>query len=110
MFEETKGREIKPVSNGTGMAEVVVKSPHLQVQPDSSSGCKAALGSNSLVLPILVGALKAELTYAGTAYPRPAPASMPDLAFGNFLLRVPEDLFDLLLESCKGIHFWTEAQ
>lgn len=36
---------------------------------------------------------------------------MPNLAFGNFfLLRVPGDLFDLFLECCKGIHFWTVAQ
>lgn len=73
MFEERKGREIKPVSNEAGVVKVVVKNPHLQVQPDSSSGCKAALGSSSPVLPILVRALKAEPTYAGTVYPRPAP-------------------------------------
>lgn len=42
--------------------------------------------------------------------PGQALASMPNLAFGNFLLRVPEDLFDLPLESCEGIHFWTVAQ
>jgi hypothetical protein len=36
---------------------------------------------------------------------------MPNLAFGNFfLLRVPEDLSDLLLENFKGIHFWMMAQ
>lgn len=51
LFEESKGREIKPVSNWTGVVEVVVTSPHLQVQPDSSSGYKAAHSWKRLSCP-----------------------------------------------------------
>jgi hypothetical protein len=92
LLEERTGRLIKPDSNRTGVVEVVVKNPHLQVQPDSISCCKAALGSSSPTLPVLVRALKAEPTYAGTVYPRPAP---------GFYARF--SLWQLSVESPRGL-------
>lgn len=110
LFEDRKG-DLEPASNrgrsgrgGSGDSYIFRFSPRLQLGLLSCSWKQLLSPSYSHQ------GLESKLTYAGTVYPDQALASMPNLAFGNFLLRVPEDLFDLLLESCKGIHFWTVAQ